>query len=403
MDDQRTLRGSVAGNPSALVCGLTIHGLAVARALALHGVTVHAFARRGRWRSATSYTRYATVHLRDKLNSDELVTHLKAFARDLPGDGKVVLFPTSDRMAGTIARHWPELQDRYLLSWAHCRDLILTLQLKDNLPSYAERAGIRYPRTAVVRSFPDAGLVAERLRMPVVVKPARPLSAFKAIVVQDATALGAVVSQYPEDLPFVVQEFVEGGEGSLYACTVYLDRGREICSLTSRKLAASPPGLGQGTVFTSEANPEILALTRQFLEGLDLSGPVALEFKRDPAGEYWMIEPNVGRTEYCVDLAIQSGINLPCIEYRHAAGLPPDPGLIREADARLWFDTDKDPLCYLNARRTLAAVNSPAHRAVFPFAGHGDPLPMVASLAAKSVTAVRDSLAWARSRLGSRK
>lgn len=403
MDTPGVQTGSGPAAPAALVCGLTIHGLAVVRSLARHGVEVHAFARRQRWRSPTAYTRYARVHFHNGLNSDDLLGHLRAFAREMDVSRKVVLFPTSDRMAGTIARHWPELQDRYLLSWAHCRDLVLALQLKDNLPQYAERAGIRYPRTAVANSAADAGRIAAELRMPVVVKPALPLSSFKAIIVHDATELREVINRYAADLPFVVQEFIEGGDGSLFACTVYLDHGREVCSFTSRKLAASPPGLGQGTVFTAESNPETLSLTRRFLSGLDLSGPVAVEFKRDPGGAYWMIEPNVGRTEYCVDLAIQSGVNLPCIEYQHAAGLPQDPSLNVTQTPHLWFDTDKDPLCYLRSGRTLAALGCPVYPPVFPFAGHGDRLPLIASAAADSIGALRQGLSWIRSRMGSRK
>ncbi|MBN8279292.1 MAG: hypothetical protein J0M16_01655 [Gammaproteobacteria bacterium] len=384
------------------MCGLTVHGLAVARALARHGVTVHAFAQKGGWAEPTAFTRYATVHVRSGLNRPEFVGHLKRFAGNLPAGRKVVLFPTSDRMAATIARHWDELRDHYLLSWAGCRDLVLDLQSKDNLPRYAERSGIDYPRTATVTSETDARTSAGHLRLPVVVKPARPLSSFKAIIVKEAPELAGLARQYPADLPFVVQEFIEGGEGSLYACTMYLDGGREVCALTSRKLAASPPGLGQGTVFASDSNPEVLDLTRRFFAGLDLSGPVALEFKRDPAGRYWMIEPNVGRTEYCVDLAIHSGMNLPCIEFRHAAGLPPDPTLAATAAPRLWFDTDKDPFCYLRAGTTLASLGAPRHPPVFPFAGHADPLPLAASVARQSVGLVRQAAAGLLGRKGSR-
>lgn len=379
-------------SPLALVTGFTIHGLAVARALSRAGVDVHALTPPGSRFSPTRFTRYATVHVRDNLNSDDLVEHLLEFARTESAGRQTVLFPTSDRMAAAMARGWDRLGDRYLLSWAHCRNLVLAMQLKDNLPAMAERSGILHPRSVRIGNLDDCELAARQLHLPCIVKPVKPLSAFKAIVVQTADELRRATSMYAKDLPFIAQELIDGDEGSLYACTTFLDHGRELCMLTSRKLAASPPGLGQGTIFATEPNPEIEALTRQFLAGLDLSGPVALEFKRDGRGQYWMIEPNVGRTEYCVDLAIQSGINLPWIEYCHATGG------VAAADLRTfrhhctWFDTDKDPLCYLRNRAKLYERSKAAGSPVFPFYGTADWKPLTISLAQQALMLAKDAL-----------
>lgn len=371
--------------PLALVIGFTIHGLALARALSRAGVTVHALTPPGSRFSPTRFTRHATVHVRDNLNTDLLVEHLLDFANTTARGRQTVLFPTSDRMAGAIARGWNQLSSRYLLSWAHCRDLVLAMQLKDNLPAMAESSGVLHPRSVRISSHEDCLRAAHELRLPCIIKPVQPLSAFKAIVVQTADDLERATETYANDLPFIAQELVDGDEGSLYACTTFLDHGRELCMLTSRKLAASPPGLGQGTIFTTEPNAEIEILTRQFLAGLDLSGPVALEFKRDARGQYWMIEPNVGRTEYCVDLAIQSGINLPWIEYSHVTGRDAPQEFRTFSQPRTWFDTDKDPLCYFRSRNTLYGGPMPAGRPVFPFLGTDDWKPLAVSLAQQAV------------------
>jgi predicted ATP-grasp superfamily ATP-dependent carboligase len=359
--------------PVALVLGLTIHGLAVCRALARAGVPVHAFAMAGGLPRPTAFTRYARVHFREALNSPALVEHIRDFCAGLPGNGPVVLFPTSDRMAEAIARGWDRLSGRCVLSWAHCRDLVLELQNKDNLPRRAEATGVPFPRSGRLTAPGQGTALLAALRAPVILKPARPLSGFKALVARTPAEVEDIVARHRDDLPFVVQEFIEGGEGSLYACTTYLDHGRELGMFTSRKLAASPPGLGQGTVFTGEEVEPIKDLTRRFLAGLDLSGPVALEYKRDPAGNFWLIEPNVGRTEYCVDLAIQSGFNLPLLEFRHALGLPLEGVLPGRLSQRTWFDTDKDPLCHRRFGKDGRGD------AVFPYRGHGDPLPAVAA------------------------
>lgn len=380
-------------DPRALVIGLTIHGLAVTRALARAGVQVDVLAQGSRVRNAAAFTRYARVHFREGLNTPALRDHLREFAAAAGDQRPIVLFPTSDRMAATIARHWPALAPRYRLSWAGCRDLVVTLQDKANLPDYAARAGVRHPRSRIVTGTGDAEVGG--LAFPVVVKPTQPLSSFKALRAGSAADVAAIVTQYPQELPFVVQELVEGGADALWAVTFYLDRGREVGALVSRKLAASPPGFGQGTVFTVEPNDEVLELGRRFVAGLDLSGPVAVEFKRDPAGTFWLIEPNAGRTEYCVDLAIQAGFNLPVIEYRYATGLAP-PASSPSPGICAWFDTDKDPDCHAAFRRDYPdRGRTPA---VFPFRGHDDPLPVVVAGAWRGAVAAREALRQALGR-----
>jgi D-aspartate ligase len=366
----------------ALVVGFSIHGLAVARALAKSGVHVHALSGTKDMRSPTAYTKFATVHFRENLNSDALVPHLLELRKSLAVSQKVVLFPTSDRIVKAIARGWNHLQSHYLLSWAHCSDLILTLQSKDNLASFCERAGVPYPCSRIIGGVDDCDAIAHALRFPLVIKPVQPLSSFKALRVPGPEDLRDRVKQLHHDLPFLAQEWIEGEDGTLYSCTTYLDRGKELCIFTSRKLAAIPPAMGQGTIFKTVGCEPIRDLSHRFLLGLDLSGPVAVEFKRDRDDRYWFIETNVGRTEYCVDLAVQSGLNLPYIEFCHALGRTPRGAWISSpVGERIWFDTDKDPACFLRNYPSLIVRGAAGKKPVFPFMGHGDWMPVLVSAA----------------------
>jgi len=364
----------------ALVVGLSIHGLAVARALARQGVIVHCLADVEVPPQPTVYTRYAKVHFSRGLNSAPLDDVLLKLADRIGSARKIVLFPTSDRIAKAIAVAWPALEARCLLSWSGCRELVLELQRKDSLPRYFEAAGVLYPKSRVMQSASDLGGVTAALRFPLAVKPAQPLSSFKALRVETPAALGQCIAQYAADLPFVVQEWIDGPEPSLYACTTYLDHGRALFAFTSRKIAASPPGTGQGTVFETADCPDAREAALRFVATLDLSGPVALEFKRDADGRFWLIEPNVGRTEYCVDLAVQSGFNQPYIEYLHATGQPLPQMLGVRAAPRAWFDTDKDPFCFLRNLGTLRDEHGVRRAPVFPFLGHDDRRPLLEAL-----------------------
>lgn len=364
----------------ALVVGFSIHGLAVARALALRGIQVHCLADTHVPRYPTTYTRYAKVHCRPDLNTAPLATYLIELANEIGSQHKIVLFPTSDRIVRAIGAAWEQLDDRYLLSWSHCRELVLKLQRKDSIAEYCEYAGVRYPRTRVIESSTDINSCGAGLQFPLVIKPAQPLSSFKAIRISDLTELRRYVAQYAGDLPFVAQEWIEGPEPSLYSCTTLLHHGGPLFMFTSRKIAASPPETGQGTVFETVHNREIQEISARFLSQMDLSGPVAVEFKRDANSQFWLIEPNVGRTEYCVDLAIQSGFNLPYLEYvQVTTGAKSDIVLPTRQTECAWFDTDKDPGCFLANLRTLRSESGERRKVAFPYLGHDDWRPLAAS------------------------
>jgi len=364
----------------AIVIGLSIHGLAIARALARHGVDVHCLAEVETPARPAVYTRHARVHFRRGLNQGPIASFLNDVADSIGSPHKIVLFPTSDRIAKGIANAWSELEARFLLSWSHCRELVLRLQRKDSLAEFCERAQVTYPRSRILVQGADAAAVVDGLALPLIVKPAQPLSAFKAIRVDDLAQLRQVVEQYPTELPFVVQEWIEGPEPSLYSCTSYLVHGKPLYLFTSRKLAAHPPGLGQGTVFETVNDPRTADMARAFLQQLDLSGPVAVEFKRDAAGRFWLIEPNIGRTEYCVDLAIQAGFDLPWLEFLHVTGGPVEQALPARTGSCVWFDTDKDPRCFVTNMKSLRDEAGQLRAAVFPFLGHRDWRPFGVSL-----------------------
>lgn len=374
--------------PVAVVIGLSIHGLAVARALARRGVPVHALAEREHPPQPAALTRYAHVHTVQGLNSDALPDLLLDFATSARLEPGAVLFPTSDRMAKSLALGWPRLANLFRLSWASQRDEVLELQRKDSLPALCDRAGVRYPRSVIVKAIDDLPQT-RALEYPLVVKPAQPLSSFKAIRAASPEVLVATCQRYSADFPFVVQHWIEGPEPSLYSCTAFLERGRPIVTFTSRKIDAVPRGLGQGTVFESTPAPEVERISKNFLRELHMSGPIAIEFKRDAQGRFWLIEPNVGRTEYCVDVAVQAGINLPYIEYLHATG----GSVMEEIRTRerpvIWFDTDKDPTCFVRHLGRLRDDEGHWRKRVFPYVGHADARPVYAAVRQLARTAWR--------------
>lgn len=368
----------MTGNP-ALVVGLSIHGLAIARALAKQGVEVHCLTERVDDPPPTSHTRFARVHRRDGLNHGPLVQHLLSVADDIGSVEKIVLFPTSDRIVQSIGLGWEELHSQYLLSWSGCRELVLKLLKKENLQQVCESAEINHPGTLVVNGEGDLDAVKFGGGTSLVAKPSMPLSSFKAIKLQARESLLDLVVRYSADLPFVVQEWIE--EGELVSCSGFLANGEAIFLACSKKIDASPPGLGQGTVFELVEDPEIRDLTVEFAARCGLTGPIAIEFKRDAQGKCWLIEPNVGRSEYCVDLLIQNGFNLPYIEYQSTVASKIESRSSTLPERRyIWFDTDKDPTCFIRNLSALSSKHGRFGAPIFPFFGHDDWRPYFSAL-----------------------
>ncbi len=357
---------------AALVIGMDSHGLAVARALAVMGVPVYAIER------DPSLPGVASRHLRRNFpvadfTEEHLLPALREVRAQLRDHAQVVLFPMNDRQVGLIARHIDELAGLYRISWAHAADDVLRLQRKDSLEQASTDAGLLYPRSQVLATQADVEQVGA-MRFPLILKPVQPLSSFKVKIVDSLDEARAFVAAKQADMPLLCQEYIAGGDETLVFGELLLDRGKPVFGMTGRKVLSHPPGQGQATVAETHADAEVLRLTEQFFAGTQLSGPAALELKRDPQGRHWVIEPTIGRTEFLVELCIAAGFNQPWMEFQLACGRPVTPP--QRLVERVWYDTERDPLVYLKRcarhRRLAPSRKTP----VFPYFGHCDAAPV---------------------------
>jgi hypothetical protein len=76
-------------------------------------------------------------------------------------------------------------------------------------------------------------------------------------------------------------------------------------------------------VAAPEAAAELTSQTQTFIERVGYRGLGSLEFKRDGrTGQFVIVEPTVGRTDWQEEIATLCGINLPLLTYRAEIGLP---------------------------------------------------------------------------------
>jgi predicted ATP-grasp superfamily ATP-dependent carboligase len=315
------------------------HGLAVARSLGRRGVQVHAIEADDSLPGTT--TRHATLHSVRDVNGAGLIDALLELRPRLGHPAlPPVLFLTNDNMVSVVARAWPLLADHYRLSWSYCSDTIAALVLKSSLQGQCERAALPYPRTWQLERADEAGKLVPELGFPVIAKPVRPLRGFKIRVLRSGADLERLAREFPVDFPVLIQDFIPGAETSLSFCAMYLDRGRVVARFDGRKLRTQP--MGHTTVAEPVQDNAVFEASQRFFEGLNLSGPVSLELKRDPGGKLWVIEPTIGRTDFWLGCCVANGVDLPYLEYCHQARLPLPK--TKQRHRYVWVNAERDPL-----------------------------------------------------------
>jgi predicted ATP-grasp superfamily ATP-dependent carboligase len=360
----------VPPKPPAVVLGLCAHGLAVARALDACGVTVHGLEQDASLPGCRS--RAARLTLVADINGGGLIDALLDRTQPWSGGPPPVLYPTNDNMVRTLADAWPALAGRYRLSWSESRAAVRSLLEKSAITQRCLDTGSACPSSVEFDAHSDPAAVAAQLNLPLIAKPARPLSSFKVRVIESVEQLTRLRVQHADALPFIVQAFVPGGDERIRFCALYLDRGREIARFDGRKLRSRP--MGHTTIAEPRHDDAIHAETTRFLRGLDLSGPVSVEWKLDPGGLPWIIEPTVGRTDFWIDVCVANGVNLPWVEYCHQAGLP-IPRVSQRFD-RTWINTERDPAALPWWAGQVARRRANVGRPKFPYLSATDPGPV---------------------------
>lgn len=357
---------------AALVIGLCSHGISATRGLHQAGVDVYALEQNMAIPGVKTNSVKQVFQVAD-FSAQNLIPILISIRKQLSQYEHVVLIPTNDNHVRQIGKAFDQLAGHYLLSWSACLDLILRLQKKSELEEISRAQGLNYPKSAVITSVDAAASCVVDFRYPIIIKPVQPLSSFKTQLATNLPELLALLQQFRADLPILAQEYIAGGDESLYFGALMLDHGALVQGMVGRKLSSFPPAQGQTTVAEVVIEPEVLALTQQFFQGFQLSGPVSLELKKAPDGSFWVIEPTVGRTDFWAELCVAAGFNQPYQEFLIAQGIAPVTGPLATDVA--WYDAERSPLAYWRAAWQHASLRPFGKRPVFTFFRLRDPRP----------------------------
>ncbi|MEO8780048.1 MAG: FAD-dependent oxidoreductase [Rhodanobacter sp.] len=318
----------MAVDTPAVVLGAGANGLGVARSLALERVPVWLLD--SDMRRPEMRTRAAKPVRVRSLHGEALVDELVRLASAQFSGLRPVLLLTQEESVKTVSHHRDRLSSLYRFSLP-TMDRVDALLHKQGFQNLAEELGSPIPPLVHVGTLTDLPAI-EKLRYPVVIKPGERNAEYghqfkKAYRVESAAEGVELIRRIlPVMADVVVQEWIEGADSNIYFCLQYLARqGHVAASFTGRKIRSWPPQVG-GTascVAAPEAHAELSAMTAKFFQAAGVIGMASMEYKRDSrSGEFRMVEPTVGRTDYQEEVATLNGVNLPYAAWCSELDLP---------------------------------------------------------------------------------
>lgn len=337
----------ISRNNSAVVVGGGINGLGVLRSLASAGVPVTVLDTDAKQPAMRS--RYGRKQTYRSDRADSVVSALEHMASKSANEPPLLVL-TQEEAVATVSAHRERLEHLYRIALPK-HEVLTALLHKDGFRAVAESAGAIIPRTLHLTEASQTETI-NALQPPLVVKPsvrdAGYSSAFrKAYRVDTVDEAQDLVRDILPTLPdVVVQEWIEGSDSDIYFCLQYITcTGDTAASFVGRKIRSWPPRVG-GTASCAPASEQETNLlterTTAFFKHAGVRGFASMEYKRDVrSGEFFMVEPTVGRTDYQEEVATLNGVNIPLAAYRAEFGLTTKPAKTRQSPL-IWRDRMSD-------------------------------------------------------------
>ncbi len=331
-------------NSTAAAVIIDLHSmcaLQTARILARHGIPVFATARDGSHPHCRTNTCRKVVVADSR--TDSLIIALEKLGREL--DTKAVAYPCSDEAVLAVSRN-----RQHLARWYHIAlpepELVEMLSDKATFYQYASAHGLPIPTTFFARSRSDLQAAASQLTYPCVLKPATKGANWGVNARAKAykiDSVGELYSAYDRCAAWaatlIAQQWIEGGDASLYSCNCYFNTQSEpLVSFVARKLRQWPPYIGCSCLGEECRNDVVLKQTLELFRNLKWRGLAYLEMKQDQrTGKHYIVEPNVGRPTGRSAIAEAGGVELLYTMYCDLLGLPLPAARVQRYQRTKWI------------------------------------------------------------------
>lgn len=257
---------------------------------------------------------------------DAIIAELRERIAEWVGDARVVVIPTSDRMAELLHRGRDAFLPQEVLAIAP-PEVLQPLLDKVAAIEVAEAAGLDVPPWCAVATSDDVPAALE-LAMPVAVRPTnwwtRGTEPFKVARVDTPEALRALLDrQLAAGAQLVVQHYLDEPDDAVEFGLVWRSTDRTATAVvTGRKRRQATPDGGVMVWGHTVDLPDVRAAAERFLDASGFTGVGGIEVIRS-GGRAWFIEFNP-RVEAIHFLAIRAGVDLLGLLYDDLAlGRPP--------------------------------------------------------------------------------
>lgn len=282
--------------------------------------------------NATLYSRYSNKQfVFSSYESDQFIRELIELGKEL--EYKPVLMSYDDRLIRNISGQRDRLLNYYRFLLPN-HEMVENLLDKQRFVELAREFDLPTPGSIRVSNQSDLKLVDKDLKTPYLIKPLYRHHWFhedftevigsyqKAFVCSSLQELEELYSRISQINPHVViQEYIEGPDNHMYDINMYIDgKGNVKGIIVAQKLRVYPPTAGYGSYVVTVDDQEILNLSKEIAQKLNLVGLINIQFKRDEhTGKPRLIEIHT-RTSIFDILGIKAKMNLPAIYYADMSG-----------------------------------------------------------------------------------
>jgi D-aspartate ligase len=314
----------------AVVLDLGYGGYGVVRSLVGYGIPVIGFCSQRRMPEYRTRLCDRKVYFNGE---SDLKDKLQQTVSGLPV--KPVLYVTTDSYVNFIIENRKFIDENFLINLP-TNDVLKLLLDKTAFTEYAKQHDILIPQTHNLFDEEDLVSIADTLSFPVILKPFTRTPAWREAKLAKAYYLNSMDELkklygniHSVESRLMVQEWIPGGDSNVYYCLVYFNGlGECLASFTGYKLRQWPVGTGTASSTAPLENPFVTEKTVEILQQVKYSGFGSIEFKlHDLNGEYYLIEPTVGRFEQIGYVATINGVNLPlrCYNYLTESAIKEEP------------------------------------------------------------------------------
>jgi D-aspartate ligase len=332
--------------PIAIVLGMTVTGLGVARSLGRKGIPVLALEKHSR--NVGQFSRYVVFRICPDPQKDEkqFLDYLLNISKEYPG---AVLLPTDDVYVLFLAE-WEELLRKYFRFCFPSKDIMLKLLNKKFQYQLAKNCGVPLPKTFFPKNFHDASRIADELNFPSIIKPLYShewklyYGTKKGIITKNRCDFLREYKGINNNIQIevMVQEVIIGDDTRHSKVCAYFNKDSDpILTFTLRKIRQCPCDFGVGSVVESVWIPDVAEIGLKFMKDIKYVGIGSVEFKRDQKdNKLKMIEMN-SRFWAQNSLAEVCGMNFAYTAYLDLVGKRIEKQ-IRFKESVKWLDFEAD-------------------------------------------------------------